>query len=113
MGCVASSETAGTAEERAIAAQIDTDLRQESRQKIPELRLLLLGMFIPTLFRFFRVCALSSNPTLGTFSRVSVCALCAGAGESGKSTIAKVRFPSVTPQLLLHNLSSFGRPNAG
>lgn len=42
MGCVHSDEP-GTKEERAIAAQIDADLRGDTRRKAPELRLLLLG----------------------------------------------------------------------
>jgi GTPase SAR1 family protein len=53
MGCVQSGAQ-GSKEDRAIAAQIDADLRSDARRKAPEFRLLLLG-----------------------------------AGESGKSTIAK------------------------
>jgi len=53
MGCAQSGEQ-GSKEDRAIAAQIDAELRADARRKSPELRILLLG-----------------------------------AGESGKSTIAK------------------------
>ena len=45
MGCVQSGAQ-GSKEDRAIAAQIDADLRSDARRKAPEFRLLLLGMYM-------------------------------------------------------------------
>lgn len=42
MGCAQSGEQ-GSKEDRAIAAQIDAELRADARRKSPELRILLLG----------------------------------------------------------------------